>query len=82
MDMFSLGVILFVLLTGHKPMRPEQARALAYTTLQAHEYPRMAGGAWRRLSDGARDLVLRLLDREPLRRISAKQARRAAPPAV
>lgn len=75
MDMFSLGVILFVMLTGHKPMRSEQARSLAYAALQAHEYPRMASSSWRRRSEGARSLVLRLLERDPLKRITAKQVR-------
>jgi serine/threonine protein kinase len=73
MDMFSLGVILFIMLTGHKPMTSEQAKNLAYSAFEAHEYPKMTAWTWKRLSSGAQSLVLRMLERDPLKRITARQ---------
>lgn len=75
MDMFSLGVLLFVMLTGRKPMTSEQARTLTYSKMNAHEYPKMASWAWKRLSTDAQKLVLRLLELRPEKRITASQAR-------
>ena len=71
MDAFALGVILFIMLTGHKPMRTEQAAKLSYSSLEAHEYPRMSSHSWTRLSKPAKDLVLRMLERNPANRITA-----------
>jgi serine/threonine protein kinase len=73
MDMFSLGVMLFVMLTGHKPMKSEQARKLAYSKVQARDYSKMASWTWKRLSAPARELVLRLMERDPLKRLTAAQ---------
>ena len=75
MDMFSLGVLLFVMLTGHKPMKSEQARKLAYSKLEATEYPKMQSWGWKQLSQPARKLVLQLMERDPAQRITAAQAR-------
>lgn len=74
MDMFSLGVLLFVMLTGHKPMKSEQARKLSYSSLQANEYPKMQSWGWKQLSQPAQKLVLQLMERNPAQRITAAQA--------
>lgn len=74
MDMFSLGVLLFVMLTGNKPMKSEQARKLSYSKLEAAEYPKMQNWSWKQLSQPARKLVLQLMERDPANRITAAQA--------
>lgn len=73
MDVFALGVILFIMLTGHKPMKTEQASNLSYSTFEAHEYPRMTSHSWTRLSKPAKDLVLRMLEKNPTKRITASE---------
>lgn len=73
MDVFALGVILFIMLTGQKPMKTEQAAKLSYCSLEADEYPRMASHSWTRLSTPAKDLVLRMLERTPAKRITAAE---------
>jgi serine/threonine protein kinase len=73
MDLFALGVILFIMLTGQKPMTTVQASELSYSSFEAHEYPRMTSKAWTRLSEPARDLVLRMLERIPTKRITAAE---------
>jgi serine/threonine protein kinase len=75
MDMYALGVLLFVMLTGHKPMKSDQARKLSYSKLQAHEYPKMTNWTWRRLSKQSHMLVLQLLERNPAKRLTAEQVR-------
>eukprot|EP00892_Ulva_mutabilis_P010378 jgi/Ulvmu1/7712/UM039_0018.1 len=77
MDMFSLGVLLFVMLTGHKPMKSEQARKLSYSTLEANEYLKMQSWGWKQLSQPARSLVLQLMERDPSKRMTAAQALKA-----
>lgn len=74
MDMFSLGVLLFVMLTGSKPMKSEQARKLSYSKLEASEYPKMQNWGWKQLSQPAKTLVLQLMERDPAIRITAAQA--------
>lgn len=75
MDMYSLGVVLFVMLTGHKPMKSEEARTLAYSKYEADEYPKMDSWTWKRLSKQAQSLVLQLIERNPLKRLTAEDVR-------
>lgn len=73
MDIYSLGVLLFVMLTGHKPMRSEEAHKLAYDGYAAKDYPKMQTWTWKRLSRPAQDIVLRMLARDPQIRITAAE---------
>jgi serine/threonine protein kinase len=82
MDMFALGVILFIMLTGHKPMETGQAHKLEYSKIEADKYPRMNSSSWQRLSSPAKSLVLALLERKPEQRISAEAVRLPGPPGV
>jgi serine/threonine protein kinase len=41
MDCYSLGVMLFVMLVGSKPMSPEQGQGMQYARLQPHELRNM-----------------------------------------
>ena len=75
MDIYSLGVLLFVMLTGHKPMKSEEARNLTYHKYEAYDYPKMSSWTWKRLSKSAQSLVLALMERNPLKRLSADEVR-------
>ena len=41
MDMFAVGVILYTVIAGHRPMLAKEANNLAYAHYEAHEYPHM-----------------------------------------
>ena len=41
LDMFAVGVMLFITITGRRPMTNRQANTLTYSTLEAWEYPHM-----------------------------------------
>jgi serine/threonine protein kinase len=76
MDVFSVGATLFVLLTGMNIMSNETALKLKYATTEASEYENMKGNPrWDAVSAGAQNLVLRLLERDPKKRITAKEVR-------
>eukprot|EP00892_Ulva_mutabilis_P010779 jgi/Ulvmu1/8073/UM004_0310.1 len=77
MDVYAVGVVLFILLTGMKPTSQEEAVALAYSGREAHEYPHMHGNPrWDAVSASGQALVLQMLEREPWKRPSARQALR------
>ena len=41
LDMYALGIVLFLAITGHRPMTAKEANMLKYADLEAHEYPNM-----------------------------------------
>jgi hypothetical protein len=41
MDMYAMGVILYMVFTGHRPMLNREAKDLLYSHYEAHEYPHM-----------------------------------------
>jgi hypothetical protein len=41
MDMYAMGVILYMVITGHRPMLSREAKELSYSHYEAHEYPHM-----------------------------------------
>ena len=71
MDMFSLGVLLFVMLTGCKPIPSAICTKLCYDRMDTSEYPGVKMSQFRRLSAPARDLTLALMARRPASRPSA-----------
>eukprot|EP00892_Ulva_mutabilis_P001085 jgi/Ulvmu1/10978/UM007_0157.1 len=74
MDMYSLGVLLFVMLTGCKPIPSAICTKLSYDRLETADYPGVKMQQFRRLSAPARELVLALMARRPADRPCAMAA--------
>lgn len=79
-DLWALGVSLFVLLGGYLPFDPTQAcdaKTVQDAILQGKPaYTRALGGypdQWKSVSKEARKVIGRMLDLDPIRRISATQ---------
>jgi len=70
-DMWSLGVILYILLCGFPPFYHESTAAL-YKQIKKGEYD-FPDPYWTDISDSARDLVKSLLTVDPKKRFTAKQ---------
>ena len=70
-DMWSVGVILYILLCGFPPFYEEELPALFDSILKArYDFP---SPWWDAISDKAKELVRACLTVDPNRRLSAKQ---------
>eukprot|EP00892_Ulva_mutabilis_P011554 jgi/Ulvmu1/8771/UM048_0026.1 len=74
MDCYSVGVLLFVMLVGAKPMTQDQARSMQYALMTPESLRGMHDPRWRALTEPAKDLILKLLQPDPKNRFTAKQA--------
>jgi len=71
-DMWSLGVILYIVLCGYPPFQHEQQNKLFKQILRADFH--FHSPWWDKVSDEAKDIVCRLLVVDPARRLTPKQA--------
>ena len=72
-DMWSLGVVLFILLCGYPPFQPDDRHDLKDNIVHAR-YAFREDEGWAGVSSMARDLIARLLVIDHARRWSASQA--------
>ena len=70
-DIWSMGVILFIMLSGRMPFGGRNTNMLNSKVVTASF--NMTGGAWKQISDNAKDLVRRMLTVDPTKRITAKE---------
>ncbi|PON82515.1 Serine/threonine protein kinase [Trema orientale] len=68
-DVWSAGVILYFLLSGSLPFKGDSEEEIFKMVL--HDHLDFSSDPWPSISEGAKDLVNRMLDKEPSRRISA-----------
>ena len=71
-DNWSLGVMMYILLCGHPPFNAENTVNLAKKIIC--EEPDFHTGIWENISDSAKDLVVKLLIKDPRKRMTAKKA--------
>mmetsp|Transcript_68558 Transcript_68558/g.113932 ORF Transcript_68558/g.113932 Transcript_68558/m.113932 type:complete len:697 (+) Transcript_68558:79-2169(+) len=75
-DLWALGVVLFQLLAGRLPFNATDTKTIFEQVLNAPQRLEdlMSRVEWRGISESARDLVLKLLERDPMRRLNADEA--------
>jgi hypothetical protein len=67
-DMWAIGVIMYVLLGGYPPFRHDDTPSIVTEDVEFHaEY-------WDQVSEDAKDLIQKLLRKDPLERWSAEEA--------
>jgi calcium/calmodulin-dependent protein kinase I len=71
-DMWSTGIISYVLLCGYSPFRSEDPQQLIKETIKAHI--EFHDQYWRNISSEAKDFIRLLLNANPLRRLTSSEA--------
>jgi serine/threonine protein kinase len=73
MDVYSLGVLLFVMLVGRKPWDSQRSHTLQYAVYSTAEAPGLADPGFLALSQPVRQLLLSMLAEVPEARPSTAQ---------
>lgn len=73
MDVYSLGVLLFIMLVGRKPWDAQRSHTLAYAVQRTCEAPALRDPVYCGLSAPAKQLLLWMLAEDPSRRPTAQQ---------
>ncbi|KAG8377975.1 hypothetical protein BUALT_Bualt08G0089700 [Buddleja alternifolia] len=71
-DVWSAGVILYILLSGFPPFWAETEKGIFEEILHGHVD--LQSSPWPSISNGAKDLVKKMLTRDPKKRITAAEA--------
>ncbi|CAI7803398.1 unnamed protein product [Closterium sp. NIES-53] len=71
-DVWSAGVVLYVLLAGVPPFWAETEAGVARAIKEAEVG--FQGSVWKGVTEEGKDLILRMLDRDQKRRVSAQEA--------
>lgn len=76
-DIWSCGVVLFFLLSGTTPFTGKRGEKCTYKDVFRRILSNpieLKGKPWDDISEQAKDLIMKLLERDPAKRLSAKQA--------
>lgn len=73
MDVFSMGVLLFIMLVGRKPFNLEDSEKLRYAKMSLSDAPGLRDPRWLDLSPDAKHLLMGMLTYDPVRRLTAEQ---------
>ncbi|KAH7616342.1 hypothetical protein Ndes2526B_g08437 [Nannochloris sp. 'desiccata'] len=73
MDVFSMGVLLFIMLVGRKPFNIEDSEKLRYAKMGLAAAPGLRDPRWLDLSPDAKHLLMGMLTFDPERRLTAAQ---------
>ena len=73
MDIFGLGVLLFVMLVGRKPWDIHQCEKLEYHNIPIRDSPGLKDPRWLDLSPDAKHLLMGMLSPDPFARLTADQ---------
>ena len=73
-DMWSVGVVLFVLLAGYLPFDAEEEDKLFALIRSGKPAYNLYPSLWKTVSDSAKDLIGKLFQPDPKKRLTASQA--------
>lgn len=73
-DMWSVGVVIFVLLAGYLPFDAEEEDKLFALIRSGRPAYNLYPSLWKTVSDSAKDLISKLFQPDPKRRLTASQA--------
>ena len=73
MDVYGLGVLLFVMLVGRKPWDIDQCEKLKYHNIPLSQAPGLKDPRWLDLSPDAKHLLMGMLSSDPKSRFTASQ---------
>ena len=73
MDVFSMGVLLFIMLVGRKPFNIDDSEKLRYAKMGLSAAPGLKDPRWLDLSPDAKHLLMGMLAYDPHRRLTSEQ---------